>query len=39
MATVEKGDRLLESLATGWVTALEDIYRFRQPSTNAAYLP
>ncbi|WOD37954.1 creatininase family protein [Nodosilinea sp. E11] len=31
VATVEKGDRLLESLAQGWVTVLEDIYRFQQP--------
>ncbi len=31
VATIEKGDQLLESLVKGWVTALEDIYRFRQP--------
>ncbi len=30
-ATQEKGDRLLESLAIGWVQALTDIYRFKQP--------
>jgi creatinine amidohydrolase len=33
VATAEKGDRLLESLTQGWVTVLEDIYRFRQPQT------
>ncbi|WP_035990257.1 creatininase family protein [Leptolyngbya sp. KIOST-1] len=33
VATAAKGDRLLESLTQGWVTALEDIYRFRQPQT------
>ena len=31
LATVEKGDQLLESLIQGWVRVLEDIYRFRQP--------
>lgn len=30
-ATPEKGDRLLESLADGWVQVLNDIYRFQQP--------
>jgi creatinine amidohydrolase len=33
VATKEKGDRLLESLADGWVRAIADIYRFRQPKT------
>ncbi len=31
VATREKGDRILESLATGWVQVIEDVYRFRQP--------
>jgi creatinine amidohydrolase len=31
LATKEKGDRLLESLALGWTKLIEDIYRFRQP--------
>lgn len=30
-ATKEKGDRILESLADGWMQAIEDIYKFRQP--------
>lgn len=30
-ATAEKGDRILDSLATGWVQAIQDIYRFQQP--------
>jgi creatinine amidohydrolase len=30
-ATKEKGDRILESLAKGWVQVIQDIYRFRQP--------
>lgn len=30
-ATREKGDRILESLADGWVQAIEDIHRFQQP--------
>ncbi len=30
-ATTEKGDRILESLADGWVQAIKDIHRFRQP--------
>jgi creatinine amidohydrolase len=34
IATVEKGDRLRASLVQGWVTALGDIYRFRQPHTD-----
>jgi creatinine amidohydrolase len=31
VATKEKGDRILESLADGWAQALQDIYKFRQP--------
>ncbi|MBE7379866.1 MAG: creatininase family protein [Leptolyngbya sp. SIO1E4] len=31
-ATREKGDRLLHSLAAGWVQLIQDVYRFRQPS-------
>jgi creatinine amidohydrolase len=34
VATKEKGDRLLESVADGWVRAIADIYRFRQPRRN-----
>ena len=30
-ATKEKGDRILESVADGWVKVMQDIYRFRQP--------
>ncbi|WP_036483436.1 creatininase family protein [Myxosarcina sp. GI1] len=30
-ATKEKGDRILESVADGWVKVIEDIYRFQQP--------
>ncbi|WP_088892677.1 creatininase family protein [Leptolyngbya ohadii] len=30
-ATAEKGDRILASLAEGWVNAIEDIYQFQQP--------
>ena len=31
IATKEKGDRLLESLADGWVRTIEDVFRFQQP--------
>jgi creatinine amidohydrolase len=31
VATKEKGDRLLESLADGWVHVIEDVHKFRQP--------
>jgi creatinine amidohydrolase len=34
VATKEKGDRLLESLANGWVRAIEDVYKFRQPNVS-----
>ncbi|MGB3612529.1 MAG: creatininase family protein, partial [Elainellaceae cyanobacterium] len=30
-ATREKGDRILASVSDGWVTVLQDIYRFQQP--------
>ncbi len=32
VATKEKGDRLLASLAAGWVQVIRDIYIFRQPT-------
>ncbi|GAB4544947.1 MAG: creatininase family protein [Pleurocapsa sp.] len=31
-ATKEKGDRILESVAEGWVKVIQDIYQFRQPN-------
>jgi creatinine amidohydrolase len=31
VASVEKGDRLLESVAAGWVQLIQDVYSFRQP--------
>ncbi|BAZ46872.1 putative creatininase [Chondrocystis sp. NIES-4102] len=34
VATKEKGDRILESLAEGWVRTIRDIYRFQQPVIN-----
>lgn len=34
VASLEKGDQLLKSLASSWTTALTDIYRFRQPQTS-----
>jgi creatinine amidohydrolase len=33
-ASLEKGDRLLASVADGWVRLLEDVYKFRQPNVN-----
>jgi creatinine amidohydrolase len=30
-ATKEKGDRLLEALANGWVDVIKEVYTFRQP--------
>ena len=33
VATKEKGDRLLESVSEGWVQAIKDIYKFRQPQS------
>lgn len=40
-ATREKGDRLLESLAQGWVQVIEEIYHFRQPQLwkNQSFVP
>jgi creatinine amidohydrolase len=32
-ATKEKGDRIWESLANGWVQTIKDIYKFQQPKT------
>ncbi|MEL6495095.1 MAG: creatininase family protein [Cyanobacteria bacterium J06623_7] len=31
VATKAKGDRILESVADGWVRVIEDIYQFQQP--------
>ena len=31
VATKEKGDRILESVADGWVQVIKEIYTFRQP--------
>ena len=31
VATKEKGDRILESVANGWVQVIHDIYQFQQP--------
>lgn len=31
VATREKGDRILETVAAGWVQVIQDIHRFRQP--------
>jgi creatinine amidohydrolase len=31
VATAEKGERILESLASGWVQVIQDVYHFRQP--------
>ncbi|MEL7077725.1 MAG: creatininase family protein [Cyanobacteria bacterium J06648_1] len=31
VATRDKGDRLLESLASGWVQVIQDVYKFKQP--------
>lgn len=30
-ATREKGDRILQSVADGWVRVMQDVYRFKQP--------
>jgi creatinine amidohydrolase len=32
VATTEKGDRILESLARGWVQVIQDVYKFQQPN-------
>ena len=34
VATKDKGDRILESVAAGWVQVIKDIYRFQQPNIN-----
>ena len=31
-ATKEKGDRILESVADGWVRVIQDVYQFHQPN-------
>jgi len=31
VATKEKGDRILESVSTGWVEVITEIYKFQQP--------
>jgi creatinine amidohydrolase len=31
VATQEKGDRILQSVADGWVQVIQDIYQFKQP--------
>lgn len=33
-ATKEKGDRILQSVADGWVQVIQDIYKFQQPNVN-----
>lgn len=33
VATKEKGDRILESLAQGWVKVIEDVYNFQREET------
>jgi creatinine amidohydrolase len=35
VASLEKGNQLLNSLVQAWVTVLEDVYRFRQPQASA----
>lgn len=32
VATKEKGDRILQSVATGWVQVIQDIYKFQPPN-------
>lgn len=34
VATKKKGDRILESVAEGWIKVIEDIYKFEQPKIN-----
>ncbi|MEM7595523.1 MAG: creatininase family protein [Cyanobacteria bacterium P01_A01_bin.83] len=34
VATKAKGDRILQSVAEGWVQVIQDIYKFQQPSIN-----
>ena len=31
VATKEKGDRILQSVADGWVKVIQDVYKFKQP--------
>jgi creatinine amidohydrolase len=31
VATSEKGDRILQSLAEGWIQVIQDLYKFQQP--------
>ncbi|MCC0176512.1 creatininase family protein [Waterburya agarophytonicola K14] len=31
IATQEKGDRILQSVADGWVEVIQDVYQFKQP--------
>jgi creatinine amidohydrolase len=33
-ATKEKGDRILQSVADGWVQLIQDVYKFQQPNFN-----
>lgn len=32
VATKEKGDRILQSVAAGWVQVIQDVYKFQQPN-------
>ena len=34
VATKEKGDRILQSVADGWVRVIQDVYKFKQPYIN-----
>lgn len=34
VATKEKGDRILQSVAEGWVQVIQDVYKFQQPNIN-----
>jgi creatinine amidohydrolase len=33
VATSEKGDRILQSLAEGWTQVIQDLHKFQQPKT------
>ena len=33
-ATKEKGDRILKSVANGWVQVIQDVYKFKQPGVS-----
>jgi creatinine amidohydrolase len=37
LATKEKGDRILESVADGWVKVIKDVYKFSQPNINSQH--